>query len=106
MITYYAARETADEMASDEDRAMARVNIYQGDSLENARLALTEAMNQEIQTLLKPKSISSGSLRRAADIMEGMLEVPSMTPLPSIEWSWAEVTAGGIMWTIVMSHQP
>ena len=47
MTTYYVIRDTDNDRASDEDRAMAHTLIYRGDDLATAHAALVTSLHKE-----------------------------------------------------------
>lgn len=91
MTTFYALRD-ADNTGirrTDEDRAMAHAVIYDGESLDGARVALAKYMRDESRWLIdssaSAKSVGvdvSVSEDRAKKIWEATLDVLDMDPEP------------------------
>lgn len=97
--TYFATRDTDDERATDETRAMAHVSIYSGDSLEEAREALIAYMQKEV-AWLTGQYVSPTSLRRAAEILEVIDKVKGLKPMTGKKWSAESIEAAGLIWQI------
>ena len=63
MTTYYVTRDTDNDRASDEDRAMAHVSIYRGESLTDAQAALKRALRDEADDLTHGREVTNGPRR-------------------------------------------
>lgn len=109
-ITYHASRDTASPQATDEDRAMAHVSIYNGADLTEARDALHAYMETEIRYLTSRGAtggyLSATGLRRAADLIDALAKIPSLAtvtqPGPHRPgWSKDSFEAAGLLWSIV-----
>ena len=74
MTTYYVTRDTDNDRASDEDRAMAHVSIYRGESLTDAQAALKRALRDEADDLTHGREVTNSmdvwAFKRAVAMME------------------------------------
>lgn len=103
-VTYIATRDTDRAQATDEDRAMAHMRYYSGDSLTDARSALYCALQSEATWLARPDYRSARSLRRAAELLDAADTVHELTPETGKAWSAARVVAAGIVWQITRTE--
>jgi hypothetical protein len=99
--TYFVTRDSATAWR-DEDRAMAHVSIAGGVStLQEAQNALVEYMNNEVKWLTG-SYVSASSLRRAAEIMDGIGAVRGMTPAQN---SRTSIRTANLVWTIARNDR-
>ena len=84
MTTYFVTRDTDNDRASDEDRAMAHVSIYRGESLTDALAALKRALRDEADDLTHGREVTDSmdvwAFKRAVAMMELANDVASMDP--------------------------
>lgn len=103
VVTWFASRDS-EGARSDEDRAMAHLDIYKGDSLDAARSALAAAMEHEISYLVEGRYRSSRSLRKAADMVDAVPQVKTTLGenLTDLGHNWAseKVITDGVVWTL------
>ena len=99
--TYFVSRDSA-TATTDYDSAMAHASIATTETLAEAQQALTDYMTKEVAWLLDPKYLSSNSMRRAADINDGIKAVRGMTPKAN---SRTSIRTAGLVWTIARSER-
>ena len=76
---FYVLRDSA-TADREEDQAMAHVHIATTDTLEQAQKALVDYIEGEAAWLCTGRYRTANSLRRAADILDGIQAVSGMTP--------------------------
>jgi hypothetical protein len=82
--TFYVTRDTTDDSASDETRAMAHVRIHSGDDLAPAQDALKSYITDEAKYLVHGRDITNErdvwAFQRAVALMGVANEVREMDP--------------------------
>lgn len=95
--TYFASRDTANDRADDETRAMCHASIYRGESLEDAQRALGEYMQKEVDYLIQHYSQSE----RAAQIAGAIQDAVELDPEPGKPYNAALVEVAGLIFKLV-----
>jgi hypothetical protein len=90
----------------DEDRAMAHVLVASKlGTFEEAKEVLVNYMNQEVEWLTT-KFVSASSLRRAADILDGVNTVRNiLSPETNKALSQVQVETCGLVWSIIRTER-
>ena len=99
--TYHVSRDSADAWR-DEDRAMAHASIASVPTLAEAQAALVEYIEGEVKYLTTGRYVSASSLRRAADLLDGVKAVSGMTPKAN---SRTSIRTANLVWTIVRTER-
>lgn len=99
--TYFVSRDSA-TANTDYDSAMAHKSIAKTETLTEAHVALQAYMEGEVKWLTEGRYVTSSSLRRAADIMDGIKAISGMTPKATAAIS---IRTANLVWTIVRSAE-
>ena len=101
-VRFHVTRDSATAWR-DEDVAMCHVDIANGlGTLAEAKTALIDYMNGEIEDLINGRYRSASSLHRAGEIMTGVETVRNISGVPTNKgWTRTEIETCGLIWRIV-----